>query len=216
MKTLRTVSLAAMLLCLAGPAFAGPIFTVDENGNGFEQNGSTITPLPFHLGKDPANPTGPDVLIYTLPFAGTPGDAALGESEEFPSDVIRFNGDGTLIFYSDTDGVDSIGDVGIPLAPLTPFFFALEQPNVGGVSVEGANGLTYTPLLSDPFLGGATDPGFDPSGPTYIFVSDGIATPPTIPEPSTLAILTLSLAGMAGYSVWQRRRAGMRLALLGR
>jgi hypothetical protein len=36
----------------------------------------------------------------------------------------------------------------------------------------------------------------------------------TIPEPSTLAVLLVALVGMVGYHAWQRRRAGLRLALI--
>jgi hypothetical protein len=34
-----------------------------------------------------------------------------------------------------------------------------------------------------------------------------------LPEPSTLAVLLIALVGMASHHAWQRRRAGMRLAL---
>src|SRR5258708_2483757 len=89
----------ALLFCLCGPAFAAPIITIDENGNGFSLNGSSVQILPAHLGPDPGPGGLASVLIYQLPFAGTQGDLTSVANDT--GDVLRFNGNGTVIFYSD-------------------------------------------------------------------------------------------------------------------
>jgi len=87
------------------------------------------------------------------------GDAHLTDSGT-TLDVIRFNGNSTLVFYSDNvDGVDSQADTSSP--PGSSYANLVTIPEVG---TEAANGASYTPLPGQP--------GFDPSGPTYHFTSD--------------------------------------------
>jgi hypothetical protein len=191
----RILLLPLALLCLVGRADAGPIITVDENGTGFVQNGATVTPLPVALKQDPGPGGLPGVLTYKLPFAGTQGDVGLfgppGPPNGEFSDVVRFNGDGTLIFYSDTPPFDSIADT-----PTPPLAFYQNTAIALEIGPEGNNGAFYTPLSGQP--------GFDPSGPTYHFVSDGSAVP--IPEPASLALFGLGGAALAGWGAWRRRR----------
>jgi hypothetical protein len=61
------------------------------------------------------------------------------------------------------------------------------------VGPEGNNGAVYTPT--------AGQPGFDPSEPTYHFISDGSAV---VPEPASIAILGAGFVGIA-FIVWRRR-----------
>jgi hypothetical protein len=103
-------------------------------------------------------------------------------------DVVRFNGNGTLLFYSDnTDGFDSPADTPSPPTALYP-----NQVNILEVGPEGNNGALYTP--------GPNDPGFDPSGPTYNLISD---TP--VPEPASISLLGVGTA-LGGLIVFKRRR----------
>jgi hypothetical protein len=134
------------------------------------------------------------VLTYNLPFTGTQGDVALSGIEPgspFPIvfDIIRFNSNGTLDFYSDNvPTFDSLADT--PSAPLRPY---ANRITISEVGPEGNNGAFYTPI--------AGQPGFDPSGPTYHFVSDGSA----VPEPASIAILGAGLLGIAFYGRRRRR-----------
>jgi hypothetical protein len=154
------------------------LITVDENGNGTGTVGSG------YLSNDPGPGGLNNVLTYNLPFTATQGDVEVFDFPSFvPSDVIRFNGDGTLIFYSNPDGVfDSMADTSAP------------PGNVYANLVVGPEGLDYTP--------GVGDPGYDPSGPTYRFLSTEVA--PT-PEPSTLALAGLGGLALAGYGRWRKR-----------
>jgi|HubBroStandDraft_2_1064218.scaffolds.fasta_scaffold51874_2 hypothetical protein len=188
------VSFAAIGLVLAGLCFVSgahaALITVDENGNGI----GTIANGFLRL--DPGPGGLPSVLTYNLPFTATQGDIALSSIEpgfRFPIvfDYIRFNGNGTLDFYSDNVPVfDSLADTSGP-----PLRFYANLITISEVGPEGNNGAVYTPI--------AGQPGFDPSGPTYHFISDGSAS--AVPEPASIAILGTGLLGIAFYAHRRRR-----------
>jgi len=129
------------------------------------------------LVTDPGPGGQSNVLMYPLPFVGVPGDVILTESPAGgpPSDIIRFNGNSTLLFYSDpftvdtNDCPDSLADGPAPTV-LYPSPVILAEVGPEG----GTNGATYTPTPGEP--------GYDPSGPTYTFISD---YPPLSPDPFT-------------------------------
>ena len=125
------------------------------------------------------------MLIYTLPFLGVQGDVLIadvfftfGDACNFAvCDVVRFNGDGTLIFYSDNiDGFDAPADTTGKPATLyanqkTCFDFFV----CGEFGPEGNNRSIYTAA--------ASEPGFNAAfAPTFIFISD-------VPEPGTWLLI---------------------------
>ncbi len=159
--TLRFLPLGLLLGVSTIPAMAQSNITIDENGHG-TING---TALAFHIGPDPGAGGLPNTLIYSLPFTGVAGDVELIETENsIPGDVIRFNGDGTIIYYS----AGGPGNVALADEPRAPFPVQ-NTVQINETGSTGSDGATYTPSPGQP--------GYDASAPTYHFTSDSAMTP---------------------------------------
>ena len=199
----RTASLLRFVL---GAAFAGLFLchtadaqfifanvTVDENGNGIGTVGRGF------LAPDPGPGGLPAVLTYSLPFAAVQGDIFLTDADTGGAilDVIRFNGNGSLVFYSDAPPFDALGDT-----VSAPRGFYTNSRSIPEVGPEGNNGAFYTPLDGEP--GYEEFDTFGVQGFTYHFVSDS-----TIPEPSSMALFSLGLAVLVLWA-GQRRRTRVR------
>jgi hypothetical protein len=201
MKCQRFLALVPLLLlCGRASATPGPapvVITVDENGNGSLTFPQLDPPLLSHIGPDPG-PGGLDsVLIYTLPFAGYQGDVHLTDDGVL-GDVIRFNGDGTLIFYSDnTDGVDALADT--PTPPQGAYTNLVTIPEVGP---DGDNGAWYTPEEGQPGGIGEVVTVGQGVGVTYHFISDT----PAVPEPGSLALLMTGMFSGTPLALRRLRR----------
>src|SRR5204863_701600 len=120
------------------------LITIDEFGHGIGTLG------PGFIGNDPGPGGLNGVLIYNLPFVGTQGDLFLLEPTGGGSDVLRFNGNSTVIFYSDNvGGADAPADTATP-----PGQFYTNLLQINEVGPEGNNGFFYVPV--------AGNPGFNP------------------------------------------------------
>jgi hypothetical protein len=182
------------LAVASNTSFAQFALTIDEFGG-------SLNGIPFTIGPDPSGGVAGPVLIYTLPFAVTPGDVILYHYPGLPgpnSDIVRFwNPTGInqseIIFYSDfsaADPADAPADVGLPtrLQPLT----TVDIPEVGP---EGNNGVVYLATLGLP--GSTTFASIQ-----YNIISD-------VPEPGTGALL-LSGVGLL-FGIRRFRRKGLSL-----
>src|SRR5438552_13784043 len=166
-QTTKLLALVGAIMVIgAAPVIGQPVFAFDEFGNGAFGPGT--------LQPDPTGGfTNGPVMVYSLPFAGTPGDVLLhdGALTNAFLDVLRFTGNGQLIFYSDNvDGFDAPADTSGPPNPLFPNQVHLVEPQNEG----GLEQVFYTP---DPGQPGYTD-AFGPS-PNYLFISD-------VPEPGSV------------------------------
>jgi hypothetical protein len=165
---------AALTLLVALNASAAITFTVDEYGKWTSTDGALVP----GMGAPSVNfqPT----LDYTLPTGVnvTEGAVLLYEDTAHTvlSDVIIFDPPppalgNVLYFYSDnTEGSDSLADVGIPANLSTYYPLEVSFTEVG---LEGNNGYWgYTPTSGQP--------GYEAGQVvTYNFISD-------VPEPSTV------------------------------
>jgi hypothetical protein len=194
-KRLLSLSFIPLLLLFGGAALAqGTAFSisVDEAGNGslIDPTGLVIT-LPSSMGPDPGPGGLPSVLTYHLPAGlnGIQGDLLLTDGpNQTPLDVIRFNGDGTILFYSDSvDGVDDPADT-----PSPPQGLYTNLVSVPEVPVGAGDGATYIPNPGQP--------GFLDGGATYHILSD---TTTDVPEPGALALL---IGGGVSLLAFRRRR----------
>jgi len=179
----------ACVAAFAGAQAVAQSVSVDEFGNGFFGS----APMPGVVMPDPSGGVPVPVLVYTLPpgLAVTAGDVLIlepgGQQPEL-SDVIRFDGQGHLIFYSDgSDGIDEPADVPIWPDQRAPLAFIFE------VGPEGFNWADYKPDRGMPgfFVGTAGEP-------SYKFISD-------IPEPAVYPAAFGLLA--LGAGVFVRARA---------
>ncbi len=175
-------------------------FTVDEDGHGSLVNPlSGLFNLPSSMAADPGPGGLSSALTYNLlnPPNLVTGDVLLLEpgSEEI-SEIIRFNSNGTLVFYSDnTEGADALADTGFPT------LFSTNVVRISEVGGEGSNGAFYTP--------GSSQPGFVPRTlfpVSYHFISD--ANSSVVPEPGSLAFLAGlgSVGSLFVVSRMKRRR----------
>jgi hypothetical protein len=178
-KTRKILALITLTPAIAlTTALGQPLITVDELGNG-DFNGF---PLQSFQSADPWS--GTVTLTYRLPFPGEPGDVEIFEPNTAGtnqlSDVIRFDGNGNLYFFSEREPTD--------VPPVDPAdVYQLPGPVPGlqlvqllEVGPEGNNGLFYNPA------GGF--PGDNSAGAQYHFISDSSEVPQITTQPQSQAV----------------------------
>jgi len=172
-----------------GQPVPGATWTFDELGSGLFNSPSVAG---YSTGFRSVEPfSGINILTYNLGYPGTIGDVFLIESVAGGtnySDLIRFDGQGHLYFFSDLEPgeVPSNWSDVLQLPPPLPGY----APNLIENGPEGNNFATWKPLPGEA--------GSDPIVPgiTYVFISD-------VPEPTTV---TLAAAGTAALLALRRRR----------
>lgn len=176
-KMLLKLGCAALLF--GASMQASTLITVDEYGHG----------LPYQLGPDPGPGGLPSTLIYSLPFTGVAGDVELIDtSTGIPADVIRFNGDGTLIYYSAGTAANTPALADEPRPPFPVSNTIQINENTSGEAF-------YTPTSGDP--------GYDATAlPSYEFLENSSAS--AVPEPASVGLV---LASLAGLLIARRRRS---------
>jgi len=185
-KVSAAVGLASAIS--VGSAFGfGAIYTIDNNGSAFWNNGGGLAP--YALALEPYS--GMTALQYTLPFAATTGDVLLETSGGGPvTDILRFDSAGTnnaYAYFFSTTGTGTLGYVPTLPSAITPNQGPLLLQNSGGVW-----SVSYTPTVGQP--------GFDAAAPGsvyHIIVA--------VPEPTLLGLTGLG-AGLV--ILFRSRRLG--------
>jgi hypothetical protein len=184
-RILLLLWLAALVTAI--PSF-GETIVIDEFLSGLV-NGA---PTRGSIGVDPGLGGLAGVAVYPLPFAGVVGDILMAGLSDGGAvfDVVRFNGNGTVIFYSDNvPTADAPADT-----PGPPGVLYTNRLTISEIGPEGDNRAVYTPLLGQP--------GFDATfAPTYTFISDG-----QIPEPGMSTLIGFGLLGIGILHKRMRRK----------
>jgi hypothetical protein len=180
-KYLLLGGLLSVCLLTPDPAHAAPFTittTVDENCKGTLMNTSGFNqPLPCSFAQDPGPGGLAGAMTYNLlnPPGLVVGDLLMAEPGTGNlSDLIRFNPNGTLVFYSDSISVDALADIAFPNSSYANLLVVQET------GPEDMNGFNYTPTAGQPgFAAGAAGPV------TYVIQSDVT----TAPEPASMALI---------------------------
>ncbi|SRR5258706_9927105 len=190
--TFSLLSAMAATTALAQP-YPGGTWTFDEFGSGLFGNGTIVGYANGTTRVDPVS--GMATLYYFWNVPTAPGDVLVHElgapTNQF-SDVLRFDGQGGMYFFSESEaGTINPDPADVPVLPFgQPGAVALFESGP-----EGNNGVFYTPTPGQP--------GFDTSGifpgVSYHFISD------IVPEPGSGALLLIG-AGIVGF----RMRCGRR------
>ena len=158
------IALASALSATTAFGF-GAIFTIDNQGDAFWNNGGGL--VPYTLTTDPSS--GQIALQYTLPFTAGIGDVQLETSGGGPvTDILRFDGSDHVYFYS-TTGTGTLGYVSTLPSPISPAVGPLLLQNSGGVW-----SVSYTPTSGQP--------GYDAAAPGSIY-----SIIVYVPEPGLMA-----------------------------
>jgi hypothetical protein len=199
--TKTVLASAGISTCIVTSAFAQPFpgstWTIDENGPAILSN-----PVGYSVGRYQPDPVS-GIVGWYYPLAGTPtlpGDVVLTEPQAPTgtiSDLLRFDGQGGVYFFSDLEpGEPNPDKADVPVIP-QPMPNPINNPVfITEVGPEGNNGVLYIPQPGQP--------GFDTSGILpgiqYNIISDAV------PEP-TAATFLLAGAGLWLFNTARRKRS---------
>ena len=195
-----------------GPAKAGPLYTITN-----DTTTDTLGNPPFTLGFQFTEVTNQNVTAL-----GIFDDSQNGLADSYPIGLWDSKGNliasGTVLAGTADPLVNQFRYVNIApvqlLAGQTYQLGALFLTGDDGVNFPGdATGFAMNPAamfdqstfasggtLSNPTSTFSTDPGF--FGPNLLLTPPA---PPTVPEPSSLALLSLGGLGLAGWRRWKKR-----------
>jgi hypothetical protein len=188
--SLTAILATVVCLLLLIPGAYGQGFTLQVTENPLDPlNQLNGVFHPGFLQNDPGPGGLPNALTYTTPAGLVVGDLLIHEPSGQESDLIRWNDNATLVFYSDLPQGEppeippDAADIGLPTGSYPNGLSVIETGVLGyPYSETGWNGYVYTPL--------AGQPGYNPAAPgsTYIIISD-------VPEPTSLMLVVVGLVG---------------------
>jgi hypothetical protein len=164
---------------IIGPSH--PLHTFDEWGHGVQSytpfGPYILIPEPGAVAQDPFS--GLSTMSYPVQLAASPGDVLIYEDAQQTvlSDIIRFDGQGHLFFFSQLKPGETpaLADVAQLPTPLTQFpTVSLTETNLG----FGSLGVDYLPAVS------SLMPGSDANLTEFLFISE-------VPEPAPAFLLLL-------------------------
>jgi hypothetical protein len=187
-RSLKATVVAAVLAAVGASALAA---NISFTGNLAGDNGVQL--FSFSLAVDA------DVTLRTLSYAGGVNAAGtLIDAGGFDPVIALFDGSGggAILFNGDDDsgpGLDAL----LQLTPLLVGTYTVALSQVANF----ANG----PTLGDGFLGFG-NPGFDGRSSAWALDILGVDSASAVPEPTTLALMLLGVAVVAGLGRSRPRR----------
>jgi len=185
MRRMQSILVGSLCFALSLPAHAKFLVFLGENGLG----ALTVDVGGSILQAKQVDDKGPGGLKNALTFdnfglKGTQGDLAIFNKSNLlsgPDDILRFNGDSTVVFYSIKGGQDG-ADIGLPTKLYDNVAIALE---------DAKGNISYTPTQGQPGYDGNLLPTFE--------LNSGI-----VPEPHLLGFMLVGL-GMVVFGFTMRK-----------